>query len=164
METKTLPKEKRVVTIDTINNSFQTIIEQLTVEFKNEKDKGRSENIKNLRRYIKQLEQLQSDVKKITKQKKVCNNQNSGFMKPVKISNDLANFLDLPVGSYISRAQCNKKIQEYIISKKLQNQSYKREILPDKSLTQLLRYNPEMHGPLYYTVIQKLIQVHFEKN
>jgi len=155
---------KRIVTIETVNNSFDTIIEQLTTELMNEKEKGRAGNTKNLRKYIQQLKQLQSDVKKISKQKKVnLDSQNSGFMKPVKISKELATFLDISEDSYISRAQCNRKIQEYILAHNLQNQAFKREIYPDKKLAKLLNYTAEKDGPLYYTVIQKLIQQHFEK-
>jgi chromatin remodeling complex protein RSC6 len=63
----------------------------------------------------------------------------------------------------MSRVECTRVINQYVRDKSLQNPDNGREILPDKSLTKLLGYKKAEHGPLYYYVVQKLIQQHFSK-
>jgi chromatin remodeling complex protein RSC6 len=157
------------MSLDNISLSLNDIIELL------EKEIGRNnnlldksiyvkENIKFLRLICKKTKQIHTDVKKLSKKvNKKGNNHSGGFTIKLKITNELAEFLGLELGSLITRAETTKLIQKYIIDNNLQNPENKREIFPNKSLTSLLKYDKIIHGPMYYWTIQKLIQIHFIK-
>ena len=87
---------------------------------------------------------------------------NSGLMKPVSISKDLAQFMGVDADSLHSRVSVTNSICTYIKEKNLQNPKNKREIVPDEQLVKLLNYK-EGGQPLTYFYIQQLIQPHFLK-
>jgi chromatin remodeling complex protein RSC6 len=89
---------------------------------------------------------------------------NSGLMKPVKISADLARFMGVPVDTLQSRVAVTNSICAYVKTKELQNPQNKREIRPDASLASLLGYSGDKaQQPLTYFYVQQLIQPHFLK-
>lgn len=89
---------------------------------------------------------------------------NSGLMKPVKISADLARFMGVPVDTLQSRVAVTNAICSYVKTKDLQNPQNKREIRPDASLASLLGYSGDKaQQPLTYFYVQQLIQPHFIK-
>lgn len=89
---------------------------------------------------------------------------NSGLMKPVKISAELAHFMGVPVDTLQSRVAVTNAICSYIKVKDLQNPQNKREIRPDGSLASLLGYaGDKAQQPLTYFYVQQLIQPHFLK-
>lgn len=89
---------------------------------------------------------------------------NSGLMKPVKISAELSRFMGVPVDSMQSRVAVTNAICAYVKGNDLQNPANKREIRPDASLASLLGYSGDKaHQPLTYFYVQQLIQPHFIK-
>lgn len=162
-----IPEKKRVrrlVSKESFYKDFEEYvvsINQLLDSIKLEKG---SKNNKNA--LVKKLKQLQNDCYKLLKlkhlkdDKKPKGDNNSGFMKPIKISNDLASFLNTDPNEPITRVQVTKKLCSYIKEKDLQNPSDRREILPDNELQKLFNLGNEK---LTYYSMQKQIQQHIYK-
>ena len=86
----------------------------------------------------------------------------SGFAKPTIISLELCNFLGKPEGTEMARTEVTKFLTQYIAEHKLQDQSNRRKILPDKPLQKLLNANTE--DEVTYFNLQKYMKVHFPKS
>lgn len=96
--------------------------------------------------------------------KKRRNNGNrkpSGFIKPTRISDELAAFLGKTIGTEMARTEVSKEINTYIQSHGLQDKSNGRKINPDAKLTQLLKISKE--DELTYFNLQKFMKHHFVK-
>jgi len=84
------------------------------------------------------------------------------FIKPTKISNELAEFLGKPVGSEILRTDVSRLINYYIRDNKLQDPQNGRVINPDTKLRALLKIGE--NDELTYFNIQKYMSPHFIKD
>tara|TARA_B110000879_G_scaffold208718_1_gene294894 strand:- start:95 stop:724 length:630 start_codon:yes stop_codon:yes gene_type:complete len=96
--------------------------------------------------------------------KKRRNNGNrkpSGFVKPTRISDELANFLGKEIGSEMARTEVSKEINAYIQSHSLQDKKNGRIIHPDAKLTKLLKVEKE--DELTYFNLQRYMKHHFQK-
>ena len=96
--------------------------------------------------------------------KKRRNNGNrkpSGFVKPTRISDELAAFLGKEVGTEMARTDVSKEINAYIQSNGLQDKSNGRKINPDAKLTKLLKLSKE--DELTYFNLQRFMKHHFIK-
>jgi hypothetical protein len=96
--------------------------------------------------------------------KKRRNNGNrkpSGFIKPTRISDELAAFLGKTIGTEMARTEVSKEINAYIQTHSLQDKSNGRKINPDAKLTQLLKISKE--DELTYFNLQKFMKHHFVK-
>jgi chromatin remodeling complex protein RSC6 len=96
--------------------------------------------------------------------KKRRNNGNrkpSGFIKPTRISDELAAFLGKTVGTEMARTEVSKEINAYIQTHSLQDKSNGRKINPDAKLTQLLKISKD--DELTYFNLQKFMKHHFVK-
>ena len=96
--------------------------------------------------------------------KKRRNNGNrkpSGFVKPTRISDELANFLGKEIGSEMARTEVSKEINAYIQSHSLQDKKNGRIIHPDAKLTKLLKVAKE--DELTYFNLQRYMKHHFQK-
>jgi chromatin remodeling complex protein RSC6 len=123
------------------------------------------------------LSSLKSDLKNVEKNytrdmkaaqkasaKKRRNNGNrkpSGFVKPTRISDELASFLGKPVGTEMARTEVSKEINAYINVNSLQDKTNGRKIIPDAKLTQLLKI--EKDDELTYFNLQRFMKHHFIK-
>jgi len=97
----------------------------------------------------------------IKKKKKSGNRAPSGFVKPTKISDELAVFLNKPVGTEMARTEVTREINLYIRANKLQDTTNGRKINADQKLSQLLQLPVE--DELTYFNLQKYMSVHFPK-
>jgi chromatin remodeling complex protein RSC6 len=128
----------------------------------------------------KQLKQYAKDLKKIgrehtkmlkeankgkknTKKKPRPNNQNQGFNKPVKISDQMADFVGVEHGSLVSRNTCTNRFNAYVKEKGLQNPAFRREIFPDETIKALLLNGGPKEEPLTYFNYRTYIKHHFIK-
>jgi chromatin remodeling complex protein RSC6 len=93
------------------------------------------------------------------KKKKNTNRQPSGFVKPTRISDELAGFLAKPIGSEMARTQLTREINTYI---KAHNLAVGRNINPDAPLLALLKIPAD--ETLNYFNLQKYMSPHFHKN
>jgi chromatin remodeling complex protein RSC6 len=106
--------------------------------------------------------ELKNAAKKSNKKRKVsANRAPSGFVKPTKISDELATFLGKSVGSEMARTEVSKEINNYIRSKQLQDKENGRKIHPDAPLTKLL--NIGKGEELTYFNLQRYMKHHFVK-
>lgn len=95
------------------------------------------------------------------KQRKNTNRQPSGFVKPTKISNELATFLGKEPGTEMARTEVTREINKYIRAHNLQDSSNGRMINPDKSLRTLLKI-PSSEQLTYFN-LQRYMSPHFAK-
>jgi hypothetical protein len=101
------------------------------------------------------------------KNKNKGNRAPSGFVKPTKISDELAVFLGRESGTLMARTDVTKQITAYVRSNNLQAKENGRLILADDKLKKLLKYDEKtISDPtqqLSYFNLQKYLSCHFEK-
>lgn len=95
------------------------------------------------------------------KKRKAGNRAPSGFVKPTRISDELAKFLDKPVGTEMARTEVTRDINKYIRSNNLQDKDNGRKINPDTKLSALLKL--AKGEELTYFNLQKYMSPHFSK-
>ena len=126
-----------------------------------------SASMSSLRTEFRGLErQVSRELKaaaKITakRKRKTGNRAPSGFVKPTLISNELASFLNKPVGTEMARTEVTREINGYIREHKLQDKDNGRKIIADKKLTSLLKL--KKGDELTYFNLQKYMSCHFAK-
>ena len=109
----------------------------------------------------KWTKELKTSSKNGKKRKRSGNRAPSGFVKPTRISNELAGFLEKPEGTEMARTSVTRDINTYIRSNNLQDKSNGRKINPDVKLATLLKLAPE--DELTYFNLQKYMSIHFAK-
>ena len=95
------------------------------------------------------------------RKRKSGNRQPSGFVKPTKISDELAKFLEKPLGSEMARTDVTREINKYIRSQNLQDKDNGRKINPDAKLQTLLKIKKT--DELTYFNLQRYMSPHFFK-
>lgn len=131
----------------------------------------------NLQSIINSLNQLKSEYKALEKKvqrearvtqkamakrkKKSGTRAPSGFVKPTRISNELASFLGKEKGTEMARTSVTKEINSYIKAHDLKDPKNGRIIHPDAKLSKLL--NVTKNDEVTYFNLQKYMSHHFEK-
>lgn len=105
--------------------------------------------------------ELKSAQKNSKKRKTTGNRAPSGFVKPTRISDELAKFLGKTVGTEMARTEVSKEINAYIREKGLQDKSNGRKIHPDAGLSKLLAIGSG--DELTYFNLQRYMKHHFIK-
>jgi len=95
------------------------------------------------------------------KKRKAGNRAPSGFVKPTKISDELASFLGKEKGAEMARTDVTREINTYIRAHKLQDSTNGRKINPDKKLATLLKLKTT--DELTYFNLQRYMSPHFAK-
>jgi len=108
---------------------------------------------------LKQLEVVRKCFK-TRKSKSQGHNQNSGLLKPVVISEEMAEFAKWNPSELHSRVEVTKCICVYIKENNLQKPENRRIILLNEVLKKLLRHEGD---EITYPHIQKYIGIHFVK-
>ena len=156
-------KVRRVVNNEEIEKSFDELYNSLETELKSlREDKNHSVGIRYLRSLARQVKSLKADCFRLLSRKvrkPSARNGNSGFMKSVKISADMAKFCNFKADQLVSRVDVTKAICNYVKEKNLQNPADRRQFTPDEKLATLLGVKEVI---TYYT-LQKHIQKHFPK-
>jgi len=95
------------------------------------------------------------------KKRKSGNRAPSGFVKPTLISDELAKFLEKPVGTEMARTDVTKQLNLYIRANSLQDKDNGRKINPDSKLQTLLKLKKT--DELTYFNLQRYMSPHFPK-
>ena len=112
------------------------------------------------KRSIRELKAAQKANAK--RKRKSTNRAPSGFVKPTLISNELAGFLNKPVGTEMARTEVTREINGYIREHNLQDKQNGRKINPDKKLASLLKI--QSGDELTYFNLQRYMSPHFAKS
>jgi chromatin remodeling complex protein RSC6 len=120
-----------------------------------------------LKTEYKQLEksvarELKNAQKNASKKKRSSGNRApSGFVKPTRISDELALFLGKEKGTELARTAVSKEINAYIRANSLQDKVNGRRIHADTKLAKLLKLGKD--DELTYFNLQKYMKNHFIK-
>lgn len=107
--------------------------------------------------------ELKASLKASSKRKKKAGNRApSGFVKPTRISDELAKFLSKPVGTEMARTEVTREINDYIRKHSLQDKTNGRKIIADVPLMNLLKLKKD--DELTYFNLQKFMSPHFSKS
>ena len=106
--------------------------------------------------------ELKTAQKQSSKRKRKAGNRApSGFVKPTRISDELAKFLEKPSGSEMARTEVTRDINKYIRTNNLQDKENGRKINPDTKLATLLKLKKT--DELTYFNLQRYMSPHFAK-
>jgi len=111
------------------------------------------------KKWHREIKQSQKVAKK---KRKNGNRAPSGFVKPTRISDELAGFLGVEKGVEMARTDVTKEITAYIRAHKLQDKDNGRQINPDTKLKKLLQIGGD--DVLTYFNLQKYMSPHFAKS
>lgn len=164
-------KKRTAPTKEGIATSFDELIQMVETEIVSLRDSSnKTKGVKFLRTLNKRIKSLKAQVARIkqrTSTKVVSsssNGTNSGFLKPVKISSDMAKFTGWDPSELKSRVEVTKYLCNYIRENNLQNPNDKRQIIPDAKLSKLIKYDAKKEAePLRYYSLQKFLKPHFTK-
>lgn len=95
------------------------------------------------------------------RKRKAGNRAPSGFVKPTKISDELASFLGKEKGTEMARTEVTRDINKYIRTHSLQDKDNGRKINPDSKLSVLLKI--KKNEELTYFNLQRYMSPHFAK-
>jgi chromatin remodeling complex protein RSC6 len=112
------------------------------------------------KRWTRELKTAQKVNSK--RKRKSGNRAPSGFVKPTRISDELAKFLDKPSGTEMARTDVTREINKYIRTHELQDKSNGRKINPDVKLQGLLKLGSGEE--LTYFNLQRYMSPHFAKS
>jgi upstream activation factor subunit UAF30 len=111
------------------------------------------------KKWTRELKTAQKQSSK--RKRKAGNRAPSGFVKPTRISDELAKFLEKPTGSEMARTEVTRDINNYIRKNQLQDKDNGRKINPDAKLAALLKLNKT--DELTYFNLQRYMSPHFSK-
>jgi len=166
-DSSTEKKKRRVPTKETIVADFDELVSVVQGEIDRLREaSGRQKGVKFLRSLNKRIKVLRGHSVRVMKQKTKTNrknNTNSGFLKPVQLSKEMAKFTGWDHSELRSRVDVTKYICNYIRDNNLQNPDDRRQIVADKKLAGLLEYDSKSDDkPLTYYRIQTYMKKHFE--
>jgi len=178
------PKEKKVkvakaakveatpVVAETVVSSEEPVVAEeaplaeLSVEFA-AKLQQMSLGVSSLKAEFRTLEkkwarELKAAQKQSSKRKRKAGNRApSGFVKPTRISDELAKFLEKPTGTEMARTEVTRDVNKYIRTNNLQDKENGRKINPDSKLAALLKLKKT--DELTYFNLQKYMSHNFAK-
>ena len=111
------------------------------------------------KQYLRDLKLAQKQNSK--RKRKTGTRSPRGFVKPTRISDELASFLEKPSGTEMARTDVTRDINKYIRTNNLQDKDNGRKINPDTKLSGLLKLKDT--DELTYFNLQKYMKHHFPK-
>ena len=161
------PVDGENVVVAPVDETTESALNELSIEFFAKLQQANS-LISSLKADFRALEkkfqrEIKINQKKSSKRAKRSGTRApSGFVKPTRISDELAKFLDKPTGSEMARTEVTRDINTYIRSHNLQDKENGRKINPDTKLASLLKLTDK--DELTYFNLQRYMSPHFTKN
>lgn len=161
--------KKTYATSEDVISMISSAVLRLKEEAQHAKSRKDKDSVATLNELAKNLNSLKKPIDKLARSKpprKQINIDKSrnGFLKPLELSPELADFLGCTADDKKSRVEVTRAICKYIDDNKLQNPENRREIRADTTLQKLLKFDPTVETePLQYYMIQTRIQPHFIK-
>lgn len=109
----------------------------------------------------KDYDRMKKTVEKAERRRANARSSPSGFAKPIKLSEEICKFLEIPEGSELSRTEVTRRLTQYIKTNNLNNPENRRIILPDAKLRQILALKGDEE--VSYFTIQHYLNHHFIK-
>jgi chromatin remodeling complex protein RSC6 len=168
-------RQRRPVDKESVDTAFTELQTRISQEIEKLREaEGKVRGIKFLRSIGKAIKTLHGDTKRVMKLKKRNNRTtkvDSGFLRPVKISKELAQFTGWDANQTYLRRNVTKHICNYIKEHHLYDEKDKRNILCDEKLRTLLNYDAATvpmgkdgkPAVLNYFRLQKYLKPHFIK-
>lgn len=161
---ETVAVESKPEVVETLDDTFKSLTDGMV---------SMRQNLKNLEAEVKKLRKRvtteMNEARKNQRRKKAKNDDPnrpkrppSGFAKPSKLSSELCQFLGVAEGSELARTEVTKEITKYIREQNLQDPTYKRRILCDKKLSNLLQ--TKAGDEVTYFNLQSYMKPHFPKS
>ena len=170
-------KATEVVSNESVSKSIQTTVEPVVESTEAILTESFNEFMSKLQTLASQMASLKTEFRTLEKKaireikaaakvnakrrRKSSNRSPSGFVKPTLISDELATFLNKPVGTEMSRTEVTREINGYIRAHSLQDKQNGRKINPDSTLAKLLKI--EDGQELTYFNLQRYMSPHFAK-
>ena len=156
---------KGTPTKESVLASFDALVSAIDAEVdairSGDKAGGGIKFLKSCATNIKKLQKQTARISKTKgKSKSTTPNTNSGFLKPVPVSDDVRKFAGWNSDELHSRVDVTKFICNYVKENNLQNPEDRRRIVPDAKLKKLLGSETK---DLRYCDIQTLMKPHFNK-
>jgi len=145
--------------VPSLSDSFQELLGQLAV-LRSQLTSVTGQVRALQKRSERELKNAQKAGRK--RARKTGNRAPSGFVKPTKISKELAKFLGKPHGTEMARTEVTREINTYIRAHKLQDPKNGRRILADIKLRTLLKLKKD--DELTYFNLQRYMSPHFAKS
>jgi chromatin remodeling complex protein RSC6 len=156
-ESKTLSSDAILTAVDAKIQQVSSILSSL----KNDSKALRKEFLAS-KKAIEKLEKKSAKKKRAAPvEGEEVKPRNSGFMRPVKISDELASFLGKATGTVMGRQDANDEIRQYVALHNLKEteKGKGRNINPDAKLSALLKLPKDEQ--LTYFNLQKYMKPHF---
>lgn len=119
-------------------------------------------DMENMRKTLTGLINSVKHIQKKNKKNKKQNNVKSGFVKPVKITPELAEIVGVKNDELIARSVVNKKINEYIKYHNLQVLENKQTFVLDDGLAKL--FGLDVGTIVHYFKMQTYLKNHYPKD
>jgi chromatin remodeling complex protein RSC6 len=160
------PKTRQTPTRESVEKSFDDLVAMVDEEINKLRDStAKAKGVKFLRTLNKKIKVLKNHALRVSKQRHTThrNNTNSGFLKPVQISKELAKFTGWDHSQLRSRVDVTKFICNYIKERNLQDPKDRRQIRveDDADLKKLLKFDGKDKKPLTYYSLQTYLKNHF---
>ena len=156
-QSKPVTEKVELAVTQTLASQFETLLAQLSA-VRSQLTSVTTQVRALSKRSERELKQAQKNGRK---KRKTGNRAPSGFVKPTKISLELAKFLKKPKGTEMARTQVTREINGYIREHSLQDPKNGRRILADEKLKKLLKLTDK--DELTYFNLQRYMSPHFAK-
>ena len=153
---ETKPLSKAETLIQDVDERFDNLLENLKLQMKTSKT-----IIQDIKSIQGKVHKTNKCLRKEKRNKRDQKSKPSGFNKPIKVSVELCQFLEIKEEELIARTTVTKLVHQYIKGQNLKSPEDGRIIAPDQKLGALLKLKEG--DELTFFNLQKYLNIHFKK-